>query len=252
MRLKKQPAVPILFILALIMIPCVLFGAYNEFIQAGNAAYKAGGWLEAARNYKKAYLEKPGAQLKKFMDAAVNNAYKEGLSKGNAAYKAGNMQDALTWYAQAQEVFPNKQLENFMAKVRLQAGGPDISSLEPAPEVNGGKDSPLKWVLIGADAGLAALTVVLVLDYNKNADAYNALHTLLDNTTEANYQILLAEKKKVEDKGGLVALCGVAAGLAVAYTLADAFAIHAVFPKDVKASYNLQKKRFEVAVNREF
>jgi tetratricopeptide (TPR) repeat protein len=240
----------IILIILVILIPCVAFGAYGDFIKAGNAAYKAGSWLEAARNYKQAYAEKPDGTLKKYMDAAVQNAYKEGMVKGNAAYKAGNTDEALKWYDQAEAVAPNKQLENFIAKLRLKAG-PDISSMAPPP-AKAGTDTPWKWVLIGGDAGLAALTVVLVMDYNKSADTYNTLWQQIDNTSEANYQRLLSEKAKVEGKQGAVALCGVAAGAAVAYTLVDLLFVHAVFPQDVKAAYNLQEKRFELAVNKEF
>jgi tetratricopeptide (TPR) repeat protein len=240
----------ITFIMLIILIPCVIFGAYGEFVKAGNAAYKSGSWLEAARNYKQAYAEKPDETLKKYMNAAVQNAYKEGIAKGNAAYKAGNMEEALKWYAQAQEAAPNKQLENFIAKIRLQAG-PDISSMA-APPAKADNDSPWKWVLIGGDAGLTALTVVLILNYNKDADTYNTLYDQINNTDEPSYQRLLSEKAKVEGKQGVVALCGVAAGAAIAYTLLDMLFVHAVFPQDVKAAYNLQEKRFELAVNREF
>lgn len=239
-----------IIIIAILVTAGYACAGYREFLQQGTTAYKAKNWIEAARNYKLAYLEQPGSQLKKFMDAAVKNAYREGMAKGNAAYKAGDMEEALKWYSQAQEVSPSRKLEAFISKISAKVGPQDAAFLgTPGPA---GDESPLKWVLLGGDAVLAVASVFLYMDASGAADDYNALHEEINDTTMENYNLLLSEKEKVEGKQALFGAAAALTAAAVGYTLADMFAIHAVFPAEVRSTYNFMENRLEVAVNLEF
>lgn len=242
--MKKQACM-----LILLLLPCLVFGVYNDLIQQGNAAFKAKNWFEAVKLYNKAYMEQPSEQLKKYINLSSQNAYKEAIAKGNVAYKAGNMEEALQWYGQAQIVLPNKKLESFINKIKLQSG-PDI--IMGGSVVKKDENTPWKWVLIGSDVVLSGLTVALIMDYNKAADSYNGLHDKYDNTTDANYEMLVIEKKKTEDKQAAVAIAGAAAGIIIAYTIVDAFVLHTIFPKDVSIGIKSQKNQFELTLNKEF
>ncbi len=240
----------ILLITLFLVITIPLLADYNELVRNGIAAYKSRNWSQAVQLFKQAYQLQPSPKLKQYYMSAVKKGYTGNMSQGNDAYRGGNMNEAFSYYQAAYALYPNPKLKILINKVAMQPGvnyNPDVSFGGQPQE-----ESPLKWVLIGADVVLAGLSVWLFMDQSSAADAYNELHTLKDSTTEENYDLLVEAKKEAEGKQMMF---GIAAGLtvaAVAYTLVDMFALNILFPKSANAGYNFRENRYEVALNIDF
>ncbi len=238
----------------LILIFCVftvnLFADYGAYVRNGVSEYKSGNYTEAARWFKRAYKLKPNAKLKKYYLAAVKKGYRGNITQGNTAYRSGDINSALAFYEKAYSVYPNKKLKSMIDKLSMRAGA------APGIEINGretaGGGNPLKWVLIGGDVALAGLTTWLFIDQKDAADAYNELHSLIDKTTTENYELLKTERDKAAGKQTLFGLSMGVTTAAIAYTLVDLFALHIVFPKQVKTGYNPESNRYELALSVEF
>lgn len=108
------------------------------------------------------------------------------------------------------------------------------------------------WILMGLDVALAGLTVYTVLDERDAAAKYNTLLLEIDNTNQANFDLLTTKKTEIDGK---ILFAGVSSGLLAAaalYTLADVFLIHAAFPASPKVSYNPENKAIMFSLNRGF
>ncbi|MEI7542299.1 MAG: hypothetical protein WCJ94_03495 [bacterium] len=92
--------------------------------------------------------------------------------------------------------------------------------------------------LIGSDVILATVATCVYLDYSNSASAYEILYNSLNKTDISNYNILVYEKKQVEQKGINTAVMLGLAGVAIIYTLEDAFLFHNVFEMPVKVNIN--------------
>jgi outer membrane protein OmpA-like peptidoglycan-associated protein len=89
--------------------------------------------------------------------------------------------------------------------------------------------------LLSADAVLTAYAVYAVLDQWKAVDDYNGKYNTLDNIHGSNYDQLNSIKKDAEKKNTPVAAGVCLAGAAVAYTIADYFWLHNIFPVDIRS-----------------
>ncbi len=164
-----------------------------------------------------------------FFSTVLFADYKENMKMGNEQYKQGNLEKALEYYNNALEENPNDQLFAFTEKL--------VKKIEAQKKLQGGKDSS-GLILIGVDVVLTGLAVVTFMDYSASSDNYEKLYTALNETTEANYNILEYEKKQTEQKGILMAFACGAAGLALTYTVLDMFVFHNSFNTTVSASIN--------------
>lgn len=114
-----------------------------------------------------------------------------------------------------------------------------VMKTEPAGEKDkAAANDGICWgcIAIGVvDVGLAAYTVYAVSDQWKAADNYNANYSKLNNAQGSNYDKLVSMKKTVDDKKTPVVAGACLAGAAIAFTAADYFWLHIIFPADVKA-----------------
>ncbi|GEM_PF-1409581 len=126
-----------------------------------------------------------------------------------------------------------------VAVTDAQAKQEDAKKTEPAKENNGAAgNNGICWgcvSLLVVDAGLVAYTVYAVSDQWKAADNYNTNYGKLNNAQGSNYDKLVSMKKTVDDKKTPVVVGSCLAGAAIAYTAADFFWLHIIFPADVKA-----------------
>src|ERR1035437_680773 len=111
--------------------------------------------------------------------------------------------------------------------------------LTPVKEANAAADNNFKEaVLLGSDVVLSAVAVLACMDYSGSLTAYEKLYASLNETDMSNYDILVYDKKQVEQKGTYMAVLTSIAGLAVLYTLSDLFYFHNVFEAPVRLSVN--------------
>jgi hypothetical protein len=99
------------------------------------------------------------------------------------------------------------------------------------------KDSWICWGRAGlviADAALVVYAVYAVSDERGAADNYDASYNSLNNAQGSNYDKLNSMKNSVYNKQTTAAVASCIAGAALAYTAADYFWLHIVFPADVK------------------
>lgn len=124
-----------------------------------------------------------------------------------------------------------------------------------APAVNQPKSGGISaagWILLVGDAALAGLSVYFLMVERSAAESYNTLFDEVNNTTQANYDLLAAKKKEIDDKILVTEIAGAAAAAAVLYTLADVLFIHAAFPSSTKVSYDPGSKAVKLSVSRGF
>lgn len=159
--------------------------------------------------------------------------YKANMAAGNAAYKAGNLEEALKLYQAALEEQPSDQLFAFADKLKKKIE--DKKQLAGAAGVSGKSD---KTALFVVDIALAGIAAASYLDYAANGAAYETLYTAINNTTAANYNILVNEKARVDSQGTFMTVAVGVAGAAVLYTLADLFIFSNASSQAVTARIN--------------
>jgi tetratricopeptide (TPR) repeat protein len=101
---------------------------------------------------------------------------------------------------------------------------------------NSNDNTLLKWSLFGADAIAIGYSVCCYLQVKYIVNLYNSDYNTENNTTHDNYIWLLSEKKTADDTQNQFGITAFVAGGLVAYTLADMFYFHAVFPVTVNVS----------------
>ena len=121
-------------------------------------------------------------------------------------------------------------------KTKVIIGETEKKEVKPAPAAQ--KENEICWQCIGLgvlDIGLAAYTAYTVSGQWKAADNYNTNYSRFNNPQGSNYSKLVSLEKIVYDKNTSVVVGSCLAGAAIAYTAADYFWLHIVFPADVKA-----------------
>jgi hypothetical protein len=99
---------------------------------------------------------------------------------------------------------------------------------------------------------LAGLSVYFLLDERSSAASYVTLFNDVNNTTQANYDLLATKKTEIDGKILATEIASGMAAAAVLYTLADVLFIHAVFPSSTKVSYDQGNKAVKFSVSRRF
>ncbi len=110
------------------------------------------------------------------------------------------------------------------------------------PKAEARKELGICWGCIGLDAldvALVAYAAYSVNDQWTTADNYNKSYSMLNNAEGTNYNQLLSMKKTVDDKKIPLVIGTCLAGAALAYTAADYFYLHWVYPTDIKAGINV-------------
>ena len=231
----------IIFVLLVPLFPAVLMADYTSDLQAANTAYRAKQWDKAALYYRKAYAANPGPILKKFMNASASAAYKDDVTMANAAYKSGDKESALKHYKAAYSLFQVKQLQGFINKLQGTPLDDPVAIDKP-----GESNQTFKWVLIGTNSALAIGTIAAVIAMNSGVAEYNTLYDSINNTDLPSYNKLVQKKTSVEGTQTLFGALAVITGLAVTYTLLDAFMLHQAFPADV--ALNMENKGGQMAL----
>lgn len=98
------------------------------------------------------------------------------------------------------------------------------------------KDDGFPWapaVLLTSDALLITASIMAVVQQNTLSTDYETLRGKIDNTTEANYYRLMYENEKVTSASDTAVIACSAAGIALAYTLADYFWLHSAFKASI-------------------
>jgi hypothetical protein len=171
--------------------------------------------------------------------------YQANIAAGLAAYKQNKLIEAYKYYYAAYKEKPSPKLQQIMQFIKKKYKASAAAAVKPAQK----QDTPWKWVLFGVDAAALGFTIYAGTEYFKQADAYDGLYKLIDNTTPANYEILKAQDKIFHDKEGVYAAGIVITSLAVGYTLADLLFIHAAFPINTAAGYDPVKREVKLAFN---
>lgn len=167
--------------------------------------------------------------------AAAFADYKMNISNGDVAKEMGDEEQALKYYRAAFAENPNAKLAELIKKLEEESGytpgHPAIS--KPVENVN----SPWGVVLVFGDLVMAGASVFTYFEYQ----------TALRKVDENFFAIWEAEMHAFI----MGATISVAAGM-VAYTLADLFFLHAVFPKNTEAAFNPVNNEFKLTYNYEF
>jgi hypothetical protein len=171
--------------------------------------------------------------------------YEANIAAGLAAYKQNKLIEAYKFYYAAYKEKPSPKLQQIMQFIKNKYKTSAASAVKPAAKQN----TPWKWVLLGVDAAALGFTFYAGSEYFKQADVYDGLYKLIDNTTPANYEILKTQDKIFHEKEGMYAAGIVITSLAVGYTLADLLFIHAAFPITTAAGYDPRKGEVKLAFN---
>lgn len=126
----------------------------------------------------------------------------------------------------------------------------NMQSIQPQGKAT--QISGMGWALIGLDVLGAGLSVYALLDEISAADAYDLLYADLNNTTQANYDMLAAKKKDIDSKLTFVSVTMGLTGAFVVYTLVDLLWLHLAFPDAPKMTYNGDTKTYIVSIERRF
>jgi tetratricopeptide (TPR) repeat protein len=225
----------ILLVSLLLFMPFALFARITEQQWAGY-----GNYYYKQKQYNKAVYAYDNA-LK------INPDNTTALTFGGYAYiYLKNIQAGISYLDRAFRLTNNAALGTQINKLRTYYAAHNAKATAAAPQ----NESVFKWILIGADAGLAAWATFSYLDFNKAAGDYDSTYKLINNTTMANYYKLVDMKNAAEGKQTMSGVLAFLAGSAVAYTLADIFLIHAAFP--VKTEIDIKDRRVKVALKKEF
>ena len=103
------------------------------------------------------------------------------------------------------------------------------------------KDGGIEWaptVLVVSDALLVTASIMALGQQNTLSTNYESLRLQIDNTTDANYYRLLYEREKVNSASDTAVIACSAAGVALAYTIADYFWLHSAFKATVAYTGN--------------
>ena len=98
-----------------------------------------------------------------------------------------------------------------------------------AEETTGDSIAWAPVVLVASDALLLTATIISAVQMSTLSKDYETLRKQIDNTTDANYYRLLYEQEKVNSSSDTTTIACTAAGIAVAYTIADYFWLHNAF-----------------------
>jgi tetratricopeptide (TPR) repeat protein len=165
-----------------------------------------------------------------FSAFADYNAY---MTLGKEAYAAKDYDSALDNFRKAYAEKPTKELKTYLDNLEKNIA---------AKQKEKSTDNFKAIVLLGSDVALASVVVYAYLDYAGSTTAYETLFTSLNKTNTANYNILVYQKKQVEQKGVYMAVIGTVAGLAVLYTVGDLFFFHNAFEIPVRVSINPERQ----------
>ncbi len=155
--------------------------------------------------------------------------YSSYFALGKDAYAAKDYDAAFSNFKKAYAEKPTEELKAYLNEVG--------KNLAPKQKERSNNDFK-KIVLLGSDIILSATAAWAYLDYSGSSTAYETLYTVLNKTNAANYNILIYDKKQVENKGIYMAVMSGAAGLAIIYTLGDLFFFHNAFDVPVQFSVN--------------
>jgi hypothetical protein len=185
-----------------------------------------------------------------FLPAFSMADYQANIDNALAAYKQNDLMLAYKYYFLAYKETPSVKLANVLKFLKTK-----ILAAKNAGAVQvKAKDAgfPWKWVLIGGDIVFLGATIATGMDYNKEADKYDVLYGSLNNTTMDNYAALQKEDAVFKSKQGVFVAFAVLTVLAVGYTAADLFFVHAAFPAEPAVSYNPANSEIKMAVNYRF
>lgn len=170
--------------------------------------------------------------------------YDENMAAGLAAYKQDKLVDAYKYFYAAYKEKPSQRIQNVLAFIKKKYFV-EQKAAKPVPAL----ESPWKWVLVGTDVAAMGFTVYAGMDYYKQADKYDTLYAEKNNTTMDNYNMLTAESKTFHDKEGVYTAGVIISSLAISYTLADLFFIHAAFPVKAAMSFDPKSCKTWLAMN---
>lgn len=177
--------------------------------------------------------------------------YNENISAGLKAYKQGNIALSYKYYLAAYKEKPTPKVLKVLQFLKAKAKNAPIPAVKtPAKAPLQQEESALKWVLIGADAAAAGYTVYAALQYFNEADKYDSMYAMYNNTTPENYQKLSEEDKIYREKETAYMIGIIATSVLVTYTLADLLFIHAAFP--VNAAMGIDDKGYKLVMNYKF
>jgi hypothetical protein len=189
-----------------------------------------------------------------FIFSPVFAGYREDIINGNTAYKAGKWAEADAWYKSAYKEKPSDKLKALIAAVEKKAGteeSPPVKAVETVKAAGKTFDAgPL--LLITADVLLAGGAGFMVY-YSDNAQKeYSESYAELNNTTQANYDLLV--KKQKETYAIMTAETAVLslAAVALIYTFGDAFVTHGIFKQDVSVNTGIKQGLASIQIGRRF
>ena len=176
--------------------------------------------------------------------------YEANIKNGMAAYNQNNLMLSYKYYFLAYKETPSPKLAKVLQFLKAKILAAKAAGQTEVKKADAG--FPWKWVLVGADVVCLGLTIAAGVDYNKAADTYDSMYTLLNNTTMDNYALLKKQDETFKSKQGLFVAGAVVTVLLTAYTAADLFFIHAAFPVDTAVSYNPNNNEIKMALNYNF
>lgn len=175
--------------------------------------------------------------------------YQSNISRGLTAYRQKNFRLAFQYYYAAYKEQPSPKLLHVLKFLKAKINPASPARKEQVLKTGG---IPWNWIVIGADALVLGLTVAAGIDYNGEADKYDAMFAAMNNTTPENYILLQKEDAVFNSKQGLFAAGMVMTVLLAGYTAVDAFVLHAAFPLETKMGYDPVNGAVTLAFNCRF